>query len=232
MKKASIRKTSGLGLGLFLGLLLSSASVFAAPVSIDIGDFSGNENIIDFNSIADEEQIVDQFADQCVTFSGAIYGMTNSGDINQFPNSGGVIASNWLYDGSGLQGTSFTADFGGPYTKAGFFVETNTGDNTTIEVVLNSSSGGSLTFATNTDGSEFIGVEDTDGFDSITVSVAGASNQFLAIDDLRFEGGELCGVVAPEISTVPVPSLSISGLITLVLGLFALGLFGLRARVR
>ncbi len=68
-------------------------------------NFSGTESVIDFNTIADEELITNQFtASMCVTFSGAIYGMTNSGDVGSFPNSGGVIASNWLYNGGGLQG--------------------------------------------------------------------------------------------------------------------------------
>lgn len=212
-------------LGVFLGALLGATNVYAAPVSIDIGSFSGFETVIDFNTIADEELITDQFtASMGVTFSGAIYGMTNSGDINQFPNSGGVIASNWLYSVGSSQGLSFTADLGGTFTKVGFNVETNSGDNTTIEVLVNSVSGGAVTFDTNIDGSQFIAVEDTDGFDSITVSVQDNNNGFLAIDDLRFEGGL-------SFDSVPVPSSSLSGLLALIAGMLALGLFMLRRTI-
>jgi len=222
------KHSRSLVLGVFLGALLGAPNVYAAPVSIDIGSFSGSETVIDFNTIADEELITNQFtASTGVTFSGAIYGMTNPGDIGMFPNNGGVIASNWLYSVGSSQGLSFSADLGGVFTKVGFNVETNSGDDTTIEVLVNSVSGGSITFVTDTDGSQFIAVEDTDGFDSITVSVQDNNNGFLAIDDLRFEGDG--SVDAP--AAVPVPSSSLSGLLALIAGMLALGLFTLRRTI-
>jgi hypothetical protein len=231
MNIKSSRKSFSLILVTVLVVMMSGQNALAAPVSIDLVDFSGSENVIDFNGIANEEPIAEQFSNMCVSFSGAIFGMTNSGDTSQFPNNGGgVIASNWIYGGGGLQGTSFTVSLGSTFTKVGFYAETNSEDDTTIEVSLNSTSGGSISFNT-TVSAPFIGVEDVSGFDSITVSVSGNSNQFLAIDDLRFEGGTLCNGNTPVITnTVPVPLLSLSSIFVLISGLLGLGLFTLRRR--
>lgn len=232
MKKLTFKSSKGLAIGVILGALLGSTPAIAAPSAITIGDFSGSENIIDFNTVGDEHQINIQYSNMCVTFSGAIYGMTNSGDLNQFPNNGGVIASNWLYDGGGNQGPSFSVELGASFTKVGFNVETNSGDDTTIEISVNSVSGGSVSFVTDIDGSQFIGVEDAAGFDSITVSVENNQNGFLAIDDLRFEGATLCSGSGPLPPLVPVPSLSFTGLLTLVAALFGFGMFRLRRKTQ
>ena len=115
--------------------------------------------------------------------------MTNAPDTADFPgNGGGVIASNWLYGGSGLQGLSFTATFNTSQTRVGFYVKTNDPDNTTIEVFTNGNPQGSIQFDTGNPAT-FIGVEDPDGFNSVTVTVQNNHNGFIAIDDFRFEGG-------------------------------------------
>ena len=49
------KHSRSLVLGVFLGALLGATNVYATPVSIDIGSFSGSETVIDFNTIADEE---------------------------------------------------------------------------------------------------------------------------------------------------------------------------------
>src|SRR5207253_6547694 len=82
--------------------LLLITSVSAAPVLITLGGFSGSETVINFNGIGNEAAITNQFAGQGVTFSGPVYGMTNPGDLSQFPLNGGVIASNWRYSLSGI----------------------------------------------------------------------------------------------------------------------------------
>lgn len=232
MKNVFGHRFKSLVLGALLGTLLGTTNVYAAPIAIDMINFSGSESVIDFNTIADEELITNQFAaSMCVTFSGAIYGMTNSGDVDSFPNSGGVIASNWLYNGGDLQGLSFTADLGGTFTRIGFNVSTNDGDDTTIEVLVNGVSGGAVIFDTDTDGSQFIAIEDTDGFDSITVSVQNNDNGFIAIDDLRFEGGSGSACTA-GVAAKPVPSVSLSGLLALMAAMLGLGLFRLRRTLR
>lgn len=165
------------------------SSLLAAPSAINMSAFSGSETVIDFNSILNEQQITTQYAASGVTFSGALYGMTNPGDLSAFPdNGGGVIASNWIYSGSGNQGLSFTATFTSIQRRVGFYVRTNSGDNTTIAVSLNGNPQGSILFTTSAPAS-FIGVEDPNGFNSVTVTVQNNSNGFIAIDDFRFEGG-------------------------------------------
>ena len=191
------KQSTSLVLGALLGAFLGATNVYSAPASINIDSFSGSETVIDFNTIADEELITNQFtASTGVTFSGAIYGMTNPGDLDLFPDNGGVIASNWLYSG-GRQGLSFSADLGGSYTKVGFHAFTNGGDSVTIEVLVNGASSGSVTFgSTGAPGAPspgFIAVEDANGFDSITISVLNNINAFLTIDNLRFEGGDADG---------------------------------------
>ena len=187
-----------------LFLVFSSPNIImAAPSAVGLGAFSGSETVINFNSIADAELITGQYAGSGVIFSGALYGMTNSGDTQDFPiNGGGVIASNWIY-GIGNQGLSFTASFNSIRTRVGFYVKTNDPDNTTIEVLLNGNTQGSILFNTSSPAT-FIGVEDPNGFNSITVTVTNIDNGFIAIDDLRFEGGTI---------TTAVPTLSQWGMI-------------------
>jgi hypothetical protein len=192
------KQSTSLVLGALLGAFLGATNVYSAPASINIDSFSGSETVIDFNTIADEELITNQFtASTGVTFSGAIYGMTNQGDLDLVPDNGGVIASNWLYNVGSSQGLSFSADLGGSYTKVGFHAYANGGDSVTIEVLGNGASSGSVTFeSTGAPGAPspgFIAVEDANGFDSITISVLNNMNAFLTIDNLRFEGGDADG---------------------------------------
>jgi hypothetical protein len=128
---------------------LAAAAVLAAvgpleAVPFQIGLFSGS--LVDFNSVANEEPITNQFSGSGVNFSGAIYGMTNYGDTQQFPGSGGgVIASNWLYSLQSNQGDSFTASFGAPQRRFGFYSEINDGDDVMVELFNGSASLGSIT---------------------------------------------------------------------------------------
>ena len=56
-----------------------------------------------------------------------------------------------------------------------------------MEVFLGGPSQGSVLFDTNNLGNQFSGIEEPNGFDSLTVTVQNNSNGFIAIDDLRFE---------------------------------------------
>lgn len=208
---------------LFLVFVFTS-NLHAVTTSIGLSDFSGSETVIDFNSITNEAQITNEYTGNGVTFSGAIYGMTNSGDIAFFPNNGGgVIASNWLYGGNGPQGFSFTATFTSNQTKVGFYVETNSGDDTTIEVLLDNDPQGSVVYNTGpADNVIFIGVEEPDGFNSVTVTVQNDVNGFLAIDDFRFE----------SMGTPPkaIPTLSEWGMIIMSLMLAGSAFYMIRRR--
>jgi len=194
-------------IGVLFFVFSAPINLLAAPSAIGLFAFSGSETVINFNSIADEELITGQYSGSGVTFSGALYGLTDPGDLVFFPsNGGGVIASNWLYDGGGNQGLSFTATFTSMQTKVGFNVETNDPDNTTIEVFTNGNPQGSIPFDTS-QSVIFIGVEDPNGFNSVTVTVQNNENGFIAIDDFRFEGGN---------ATASIPTMNEWGMIIFV----------------
>ncbi len=197
-------------------LMFGAGVATAAPVAIGLVDFSGSEVVVNFNAIGDESAINNQYAGSGVTFSGALFGMTNPGDTSLF--NGSTIASNWLYNGSGYQGATWSATFGTAQTIVGFHVEGNAGDDVTIEAFSGATSLGSVNFP-NPNGTavDFIGIRDFAGFDRISVTTARNGNGFFAMDDFRFEQGG---------NVVPVP-----GTLALVgLGLMGLGLSARRAK--
>jgi hypothetical protein len=171
--------------------------------------FSGTAIVLDFNAILPTETpITNQYSAQGVTFSGGLDSMTHSGDIALFPsNGGGVIASDWDYSlGSLIQpNATWTASFAGPETRVGFLLEVNAGDTTQITTFMNGIATGSVSLLSSSVTPVYFGAQNLSGFDSISVTVTGSSNHFLAIDDLRFEA-------VPEPSTV---ALLASGLLAL-----------------
>lgn len=180
----------------FLAVLATAATpALAAPTAILAADFDGSETVIDFNTIGDEVAVTNQYAASGITFGGALFGMTNSGDTNLF--NGSTIASNWRYNGSGLQGLSWTASFSSVITMVGFLAETNLDDDVTIEAFMGANSLGTLSFA-NPNGiqPDFLGIRDLGGFDRITVTTGSRDNGFFAMDNLRF-GGRATAVPEP-----------------------------------
>lgn len=194
-------KLSFIFLSVFLMLFISVG--FATPTQI--GTFSTG-TVITFDEIVGNNLVTTQYSPQGVIFSGAIYGMKGSGDLACFPNPGSSLAGNYV---SGLMGTSFTATLSNTYTKVGFWSETNPTDNVTVELFYNATSRGSFTFV-NTNGltADFLGLQELAGFNRVMISVAGANNRFLAINDFRFDGMQ---------SSVPEPGtwmlLSLAGLL-------------------
>jgi hypothetical protein len=203
----------------FLMTFFLCANVFAAPIPINLVDFTGSETVISFNSISNETPINNQFSTAGVIFSGALYGLTNPGDTDNFPNSGGVIASNFISSQQqGVQGNSFTATFDTYYTKVGFYLETNPDDASTVTISYDGISSGSLTFNTTDFNAIFVGLEETIGFNSVTMVVQNTFNGFFAIDDFRFEGTPNTGPgpnPVPEPSTILLLSIGVTGLMGL-----------------
>jgi hypothetical protein len=158
-------------------LLLTSTAVF-----------SGSASVVDFNSIlTNETTITNQFAGQGVTFGGGLFSLDTSGDTSQFPsNGGGVIASDWKYS-QGVPTLPWTATFTGIETRAGFLVEVNSGDSTQITTFLNGTPTGIVSQVSLGTSAVFFGIQDLSGFNSISVTVTGPGNHFIAIDDFRFE---------------------------------------------
>jgi len=196
-------------------------ATYAAPSLVSQSAFT-SPTTVSFNSIGNEVQITNQFAGQGVTFSGGIFGMTHPGDINLFPGPPTSIASDWLYSSGTVQTLPITITFSSIHTLVGFRNEVNTNDSTVVTTFLNGNPNGSVSLAGADSTTEFVGVSDPVGFNSITINITGTSNHFWAADALLFQG---TGGVPP---TTPI---SPSWLLTL-LGLGGIGLFQSRERLR
>lgn len=192
-------------------ILGSAPFVYAGSASL--AHFDGSATVIDFNSIANEEVISNQYVPDGVMFSGLL-GLTNPGDADLF--NGSPIASNWSYSQGQHIGLTWTATFDTLQRAVGFYSETNDTDDVTIEAFLNGSLVESINFP-NTTGLytvDFIGIQNAGGFDSIQVTTAENHNGFFAMDDFRF-----------QVAAVPEPS-------TYALMIGGLGLVGFMARRR
>ena len=194
---------------------------YSIPISIEIDNFSGQENIIDFETchddwyeITDKEQISWHYEDIGVNFSGALFGMTGYGDNSAFPSYADgdrVIAANWMYPNNSPEGEWFKVDFDSVYSRIGFFTESHARDDITVSLGLDGVEISSMVFSSENITPIFIGIEELRGFNQMTVSIGG----LLAIDDLRYE-------YAP--SPVPEPK-------TITLMVFGLlGIIGLRLK--
>jgi hypothetical protein len=177
--------TKVIKLALLFVAIVECQSVSANLVVANPVDFSGLENIIDFNNIANTKEIKDQFAnDFNVTFNGLV-GLTNSTDINRF--NGSTIASNWIYPNTNI-GPSWTATFTSTQNIVGFLAETNTNDNVSIEAFLGGSLIGSVNFK-NPNGviPDFLAIQSILGFDQIKVTTGSQTAGFFAMDDFKFQ---------------------------------------------
>ena len=186
--------------GLFLCLALNAAVATAAPILVTQAAFDGSEVVLTFNSIGNQTPITTQFNAQQVTWSGSIYGMTNGGDTSVFPaNGGGVIASNWRYNGDNSALTPMVATFGTTVGRIGFLYENNTLDLLVVQTFRQAQSTG-IFVVPNPNGArvvDFFGVLDPLGIDAISIDVQRNTNGFLAIDDFRFGGSAAAAVPEP-----------------------------------
>lgn len=198
-------------------MLFASHAAVAAPVLIN--SVSAPSTTIDFSSIGNTTPITNQFAAQGVTFSGALVGLTNSGDVGTFPGPPSAVASNWDYNGVGRVGTSFTATFSSPVTEVAFYEEVNQDDNLTLSLFNGSTALGSLVlpngFGNN---GTLYGVQELAGFDKIVATVSVVDNGYYALNDFTFTQITAGGV--PEPATWAM----------MLLGFFGLGVLARRRR--
>lgn len=170
-------------------LLFGALAVSAAVSTVTKGDFSGDETVITFEEIGQDEEITTQFAGDGVTFSGGLFGDLGAASLFTASDPGLVTGCN--FSSTVTSFPDITVDFDSSVTMAGFDIITNGGDDTTITVSKLSGGSpvptGSATFAT-TIPDTFIGVGDPDGFDSLLIEVSDNVNGAACINDLRFEG--------------------------------------------
>jgi hypothetical protein len=182
--------------------------VQAAPVALTQASFSVSDTLINFNAVSNEAPVGSTYAGNGAVFSGALFGMTSSGDTSLFPsNGGGVIASNWKYYNGGLQGLSFTVDFSTLENRVGFYLENWPNQTVVVTLFDGVINLGSLTLAqTASTDAEFRGVCDATPFDRLVFTNSANSNGFFAIDDLRFGASAV-----PEPSTWAMMILGFAG---------------------
>ena len=190
---------------------VAAVSAQAAPVALVAGDFLASDTLVDFNAATNEVPVGALYSASGVTFSGALQGMTSSGDTNLFPgNGGGVIASNWLYSRGSYTGLSFTATFSSLVTRVGFQLENWPNQTATVEVFNGSTSLGTLTLASTASlTAEFRGIGEASGFDSLVFTDTTNQNGFFAIDDFSFAAAP--AVPEPETYALMLAGLAAGG---------------------
>jgi hypothetical protein len=168
--------------------LCVAGRLHASPTAIfNTTLFTGSAQTIEFNTIVNEAPITTDFSSQGVVFSGGLYGLTNPGDIDLFPSDGGGgIASDWRYS-QGSPTLPWTATFSSTQSLVGFLVEVNSGDTTQISTFLNSNLTGTVSLLSTGITPVFFGVQDLSGFNSISVTVTGPGNHFIAIDNFEYQ---------------------------------------------
>ena len=194
-----------------LGSAFASPAAQAIPIALGAGAFQPTDTLVDFNAASNAVAVGALYSGSGVTFSGALVGLTNFGDTNQFPsNGGGVIASNWDY-AKGRLGTSFTATFSSLMTRVGFELENWANQTASVELFTGASSLGTLILANTASlGAEFRGIGDPSGFDKIVFTDTTNTNGFFAIDDLRFFTA--AAVAVPEPATFTLYGVGLLGL--------------------
>jgi hypothetical protein len=172
---------------LVLGFSAQVGATVSFFESYDEVGFSGDETLIEFTGIGRGVAIEpDQYEDDDVTFPASLYGEDL---ISVLFLSGSVGASNMnLMDPSIIPEPVITINFLQRFRRVGFDVVNYGGDNLAVTVYR----GGSEVDAKASDRSagSFIGIEDPEGIDAITMSGNGSFNNLpgvIVFDNLRFE---------------------------------------------
>lgn len=180
-------------------------SVRAVPMIIGIGDFPADYAMIDFETIPDETEIRDQFADMGVLFRGGLFG----DDDNTGPFGGGTVAANFEIDNTGPFNNPVGALFDPLVTHVGFMIRSE--DDRDIRVQARRDNVITFNQVFNTDSTpSFIGIKDVDGFDELRFGVA--PNQ--GSGPLRFQMDNFMFVqVVPEPVTGAMGLVALGGLV-------------------
>ncbi len=163
----------------------------AQIVPLSVGDFSSSATVIDFSLPAGNElQITNQYAGRGVTFSGVLYTMRDRGEVGEFPDNGGQIASNWRYLSGGLAGTTIDIWFSAEITRIGAYAGFWNTDSLTATLFDGSVLLGSASVPGNVPGNPnvlFYGIQSPAAFDHVQLTISGSGNHFIAFDNLMFE---------------------------------------------
>lgn len=186
MHPTLLRSTLALLAGATLG-----GGALAAPSVIGLADFSGQQTVIDFNALAEEDPVGTRYAPAGVVFSDTLSALTNDSDTF---HDGTTIASTWRYSVDALQGTSWSATFDALQARVGFNAIVNVGDHYTVALYRGAVSLGSASFDGATDFlapggplAPFVGLGEAGGFDRIVVTTSTLVNGYFGMDDFRFE---------------------------------------------
>lgn len=162
-------------------------------------DFSGGEQLIDFDNVPFGLFNGDEYAAQGVNFFPLV---ANLGIFTTPVNSPpGALYNHFpTPDDPG----PIRVVFDSRMNRAGFYLATNAPDDISVEV---SCIANGVTIATEvfvTDPTmTFFGLESATGFDELVFEAFGPDNNFFGIDDLRFEGGCCVQTIKVEDTTVP-----------------------------
>lgn len=154
--------------------MASAGLMFAVPRPIDRNAFTANTVVIDFDTIPAGDRIASQYANLGVTFSSSVVG-------NHLA---------WLYYPSPMQAANYppcsvacepiTLFFARPVRRVGFEISTNSG------ITYLATSGGRIGYAF-TNIPVFAGIEDPDGFRTLTIDASATPLGAIILDNLRLE---------------------------------------------
>ncbi|MCB0447887.1 MAG: T9SS type A sorting domain-containing protein, partial [Gelidibacter sp.] len=165
-------------------------------------DFSGSEELINFDEVNTGGAIIpligNEYSAKGVTISspsGGVFGIAEGGNNScNIPMSVFNSSPNGLTNDADGCPTELFRDikisFANKMNRVGFYLASNSTDDVQVNVICMSNGNimATETFTTDTNAS-FFGMESIAGFDAIVFDAVGTSNSFMAIDDIRFEGG-------------------------------------------
>lgn len=166
------------------GLVLMGQQAVLADPLFDQSSFSGGETLITFDGIAHGVPITTQFVADGVEFGGVVAGYTIEFDV-VWPGSSVPVVTN--SEGFGCPcNNDIVLEFTEPVMRVGFDALTHADDSIELRAYLAGDLVESLDFDTDRT-PDFIGLENSGGFDTLVVHPHGPNLNGMLMDDLRFE---------------------------------------------